>query len=408
MSNHYTTSILTKLLLCLLFVGIANSVWGSKTWSGSNSITVSTSSYFTLGSTTVSLKGTGLSYDGTYKGIKNTAQKNAFLKATAKDGFVAIRFQGGTPNTPLTITGDGVDISTKVAQRNSTANAGTEVTFFMKKDAEYTIYSTGLLEIKRVIFYDTEGTDYIVLDETASNTENQAKATQAYGVTNHIVTKRTLKAGQWNTFCLPMTLSTDLFKIYMKCDYVYVLKEYNPYNNTISFEPFKKTDTNLGFYATCMPCLVKPTEDMVNPVFVGQYSSDLRYDASAITASSNGLKFTGVIGYENIYTTGDEDATKFYIDNEGYLLYPTSNEGNKGTIKGLRAYFEFDNPPAAGVQGTTLFFDESGTTGISHFEHDVLLDDNRVFSLDGRYVGTTRDDLPRGIYIQNGSKFVVK
>ena len=32
--------------------------------------------------------------------------------------------------------------------------------------------------------------------------------------------------------------------------------------------------------------------------------------------------------------------------------------------------------------------------------------DNRIYLLDGRYVGTSDANLPKGIYIRNGKKFV--
>ena len=51
----------------------------------------------------------------------------------------------------------------------------------------------------------------------------------------------------------------------------------------------------------------------------------------------------------------------------------------------------------------------SGTTSISTIDANSLLHGNtRIYSIDGRYVGTDFTNLPNGIYIRNGKKFRVK
>ena len=34
--------------------------------------------------------------------------------------------------------------------------------------------------------------------------------------------------------------------------------------------------------------------------------------------------------------------------------------------------------------------------------------DNKIYTIDGRYVGTDKAALVKGLYIQNGKKFIVK
>ena len=47
------------------------------------------------------------------------------------------------------------------------------------------------------------------------------------------------------------------------------------------------------------------------------------------------------------------------------------------------------------------------TTGIqSAAIKETNVSDNRIYTLDGRFVGTDKDILPRGIYIQDRKKFV--
>ena len=54
--------------------------------------------------------------------------------------------------------------------------------------------------------------------------------------------------------------------------------------------------------------------------------------------------------------------------------------------------FEFKNNETTGIQAPSII--ERSTS------------DNRIYTLDGRYVGTDASVLPHGIYIQNNKKFV--
>ncbi len=66
------------------------------------------------------------------------------------------------------------------------------------------------------------------------------------------------------------------------------------------------------------------------------------------------------------------------------------------------------------AQSYRFFLDEvlavdPNASAIQHIAApEATATDSRIFTLDGRYVGTGRDQLPRGIYILNGRKFVVK
>ncbi len=51
-----------------------------------------------------------------------------------------------------------------------------------------------------------------------------------------------------------------------------------------------------------------------------------------------------------------------------------------------------------------------GQVGITAPETDRLMpqiNDNRIFDLCGRYMGTETDNLPRGIYVRNGKKLIL-
>ena len=416
MKKLYKQLMKTSALICLLILGTGN-VWGAKTWTGgSTSPGTYSSTYKQIGSTTVYLKGNGnnISYDTSIMGFKIKFKTYVYLSARNTDGIVTITLQGAgsLSNNDVTISESttGFSVVEHVVTKNSTAGAGTSITFEMKKDLDYSIYSSQQLFIKKVVF-NVEGTDFIVLDETESKSNNEslinsAKATNSDMKMLKLV--RTLKAGQWNTFCLPVTINSvtaPTFSTQLKCEAAYELADYDNSNHTITFSPIKATNSGANIYRANTPCLIKPSEDIVNPIILGGGAIQ---EVSNLTVTKGDITFTGVYGAENIYTTGDDNSTKFYLNNDGYLVYPTSNEGNKGMIKGLRAYFEWAGGGSVSVKDMTFVFDDSEITGIKTIEHDIFGENGRVYSIDGRYMGDSTDNLSRGIYIQNGRKFVVK
>ncbi len=54
-------------------------------------------------------------------------------------------------------------------------------------------------------------------------------------------------------------------------------------------------------------------------------------------------------------------------------------------------------------------YSSAGTTGIQNITaSSVTVTDNKIYSIDGRYLGTEKGNLGKGLYIMNGKKFVVK
>lgn len=72
---------------------------------------------------------------------------------------------------------------------------------------------------------------------------------------------------------------------------------------------------------------------------------------------------------------------------------------------------EGEDPARAG-QALSLIFDEGvaddTTTGITDVDVNVNVSNNKVYSINGQYMGTSLNNLPKGIYIINGQKKVVK
>lgn len=60
---------------------------------------------------------------------------------------------------------------------------------------------------------------------------------------------------------------------------------------------------------------------------------------------------------------------------------------------------------ASGGSSVSLIY-MGGSTGINDVELETQMNDNRIYTLDGRYLGTELPASFRGIYIQNGKKYV--
>ena len=80
---------------------------------------------------------------------------------------------------------------------------------------------------------------------------------------------------------------------------------------------------------------------------------------------------------------------------------------NESTLE--RSIFNITETNGVDINNRYVSFDFRNriTTGIqSAAIKETNVSDNRIYTLDGRFVGTDKDILPRGIYIQGRKKFV--
>ena len=186
--------------------------------------------------------------------------------------------------------------------------------------------------------------------------------------------KRTLKANQWNTFCIPMDLP---------CLEGLELRKFSEVNgNVMHFE--NRYDIEAG-----MPYLAKPIEDFVDPVL-----NDVTLSSqSARNVGDNDFEFKATYSPMDLET----DKTELFLTSSGKLAYPSS-EGT-ATIKGLRAYFKV---PA----GADARLNIDGIDTSLELVNDVQcsLFNIQYYDLQGRKVSNPA----KGIYISNHKKVVIK
>ena len=186
--------------------------------------------------------------------------------------------------------------------------------------------------------------------------------------------KRTLKANQWNTFCIPMDLP---------CLEGLELRKFSEVNgNVMHFE--NRYDIEAG-----MPYLAKPSEDIVDPVL-----DDVTLSSqSARNVGDNDFEFKATYSPMDLET----DKTELFLTSSGKLAYPSSE--STATIKGLRAYFKV---PA----GADARLNIDGIDTSLELVNDVQCSSFNIqyYDLQGRKVSNPA----KGIYISNHKKVVIK
>lgn len=230
--------------------------------------------------------------------------------------------------------------------------------------------------------------DYQTATVTSSNTLDEITV-NSFNAQNDVDVqlKRSLTPTQWNTFCVPFTISEDVIaEKFGAGALVYTFGSMN--GNVMNFTA--STTIEAG-----KPYIVKPANTVVNPTFTGVniVASD------PVQLGENGFFMQGTYGAK---TDLLDDGTNLFLG-EGNKFYKPAKGSTK--MKGMRAYFivpQGTNLAAlrANIDGATTAIDELTTV----VEQPT---DNRIYNLQGQFVGTSFEGL-HGVYVQNGKKVLVK
>ena len=251
--------------------------------------------------------------------------------------------------------------------------------------------------------YKTENLQNVTLEGDKDN------ATTIEGLTvgnqYNVTLNRTFGAKKWYSVVLPFSVSQKQMKSVFG-DGVKVLH----------YSDVTGTDLNLfeHFYQMIVggtPVLVKPSKEVPNPVF----NNVTLTSQKVVDIENTGFKCTG--SWNNV----DFPEYSYFIDaktNSFYLYDPTKVETNteKPHAGAFRAWIiSTSTNPAAAAQLTMHIngIEEQGeTTAIWNAitgNDDAEVASNGIYSLSGQRMNATDTrSLPKGIYIVNGKKFIVK
>lgn len=222
---------------------------------------------------------------------------------------------------------------------------------------EYNILPVDYADIKPVVYVIDEGEAFVSPDADIDQ------------VTVRL--KRTLKANQWNTFCVPFSIDNLDANI----------REYDFIDGTTM--KFKEAAS----IQAGKPYLVMPDSDIKDPV----YSNVTLSAQPALSIEYGGYSFEGIYSPTELLT----DKTQLFLTNSGQLAYPASLA--TATMKGMRAYFQV--PVGANAR---LYIDdtEDSLQPLSGSPEGERV----VYDLSGRLVNS----LKKGIYVVNGKKLLVR
>lgn len=231
--------------------------------------------------------------------------------------------------------------------------------------------------------------DYKTATVTVSNMLDEV-AVNSFNAQNNVDVqlKRNLSPEHWNSFCVPFAISADVIaEKFGAGTLVYTFGSMN--GNVMNFT--HSTTIEAG-----EPYIVKPTKEVVNPSFTG-----VNIEATAAKkVGADGYFMQGIYSAKTDLTT---DGTNLFLG-EGNKFYKPAG-ATTAKMKGLRAFFivpQGTNLAAlrANIDGATTTIDELTTV----VEQPT---DNRIYNLQGQFVGTSFEGL-HGVYVQNGKKVLVK
>lgn len=238
-------------------------------------------------------------------------------------------------------------------------------------------------------------------DKDNATTINGLKEGKQYNVT---LNNRTFRSGRWYSVVLPFSVSQKQMKDVFGNDV-----------KVLHYSDVEGTDLNLfeHFYQMIVggtPVLVKPSKEVPNPVF----NNVTLTSQKVVDIENTGFKCTG--SWDNV----DFPAYSYFIDaktNSFYLYDPTKvAQGTKAPHAGAFRSWVIASENASTAKQLTMHIngiEEQGeTTAIWNAisgNDDAEVASKGIYSLSGQKMNAadTRS-LPKGIYIVNGKKFIVK
>lgn len=224
----------------------------------------------------------------------------------------------------------------------------------------------------------------LTLEEDADDTVSKIEANN--DKTIDVKLTRSLKAGLWNTICLPFDVTAEQVESVLKA--TGNVKEFDKEDEasaTIYFKP--ATEMKAG-----VPYLIKPTADALMLEFKGVTINNVD-ELSRI--NGNRYCICGVFGKTKLRTTG----TDLFLNAAGKFVAPAVG---KETMKGFRAYFNVPLNVSAAALNINI---DGETTSINNIETNATVN-GKVYNLNGQYVGNSLNGLKKGIYVVNGKKVI--
>lgn len=254
--------------------------------------------------------------------------------------------------------------------------------------------------------------EFLVLDEDETLDDERQNLTKAT-----MVFHRTFTTGKWNSLILPVDMTADQVTAAFGKDTK--LAKFDKYDeNWIYFSPVVP-DANGNMLEANIPYIIYPTKepDSVNRNYNVGSNKEKHIDGPVYTVTgiyyggqptemkcndTGSSTNTGMTHYGS-YVHRQEVPAKSYMLSKGDMVH-TSKVHN---VKSYRSWLEETTPSEKTLQLKVSDSDNS-TTGIKVIE-EAPQNANAVYNVNGmRMNSSNTDNLPKGVYIINNKKVVIK
>lgn len=342
----------------------------------------------------------------------------AALNFCAPYGDVAATIKGGT----ITAEGDAVLIDAKPTEGKTVTLAisggtySSDVSQYCVEGFTATPNADGTYGISEVgdgmiIVYDKTSEKIAANGNVTINLDkiNKVSLTKEVAGVNTTLTKTFNNTG-WNAFFVPfdfkltqeMLDAFDFAKLY-----AITLKNGNG-SQLLSYVEANDGDEIKAYF----PCLIRAKVKGVQSLNVGSVSYKPITEMKPVTTTSTIELFTFYPVMENTYFAAKNG---YYLNSEKNSFVYNKNAG--AYIQPFRYYMTIQNRndnsyilPTAGKASVVEFrvIGADEVTGITDVEGAAAMEAGKVYNLQGVVVGDSVENLPKGIYIRNGRKVVVR
>lgn len=381
------------------------------------------------GSGAISMKRGELEIKGGTLTSKGTGDTGNWGDGTGNLGKAALNFCKPYGNVKATITGGtitaegdavlidaqptegkNVDISISGGTYSSDVSkyCAAGFTATPKADGTYGISKVGDLSV--MVAYDKAYDNVAAGGEVNINMDTVNKIMVAKNEVANVTTTltKTFSNTGWNAFFVPFDfkLTAEMLNNFEFAKLFNASLENGNGSTIIAYHEAKAGETITAY----LPCLIKAKATGEQKLAVGEVTYKNRITTKDCSSITELYTFYPVM--ENTYIAAEKG---YYLNSaQNSFVY---NVNEKAYVQPLRYYMTIQNRsdgsyivPANGGASKAKFcvIGEGEATGITDIVDDAANASGKVYNLQGVLVGNTTEGLPKGVYIKNGRKIIVK
>ena len=318
---------------------------------------------------------------------------HTFTSAVQEDGAIRVAGASLTNAYFWSTSGDFVYFSVTAAEdfTDSHEIAMKRIMFSTKEAVR-----SDLADVTTTVTGEKTGDSWITLDETST------ELPEASDGDVQIKVKRTIKAGEWSTICLPFSMTeAQVYEAFGEdvqlMKFVEYVAEYDEANNDVTSISvvFENADLQASGFEANYPYIIRTTTDISEFTATSTIAPN---EEDAVAEYKIGRKVYGT--FYGTLRSGETILENGLFLNANKFYYSAGNT----SIMGFRGYFDFLDVLSSGnaTSAITLRIGEE-TTGLEALQKGIV-ENGKVYDLQGRMI----ENPGKGIYIKNNKKIIIK